>query len=135
MEGIFLFFFSSWNNWNGQKWWILDKGGREWVVGEEDSVLILLTLTHIVEYCMYCIYIISWRLEYYGVDLKTCLFERETSKDWMSYSHCWIKVSPRYVAKRINQDHDNQTPYYTNPWKCYWTIYLIDNNRTTPSKD
>ena len=36
---------------------------------------------------------------------------------------------------RINHNHDNQTPYYTTLWKCYWPIYLIDNNQTTPSKD
>ena len=58
----------------------------------------------------------------------------------LCHSHCRIKVSSKYEDKSWSWQsnpvlHDNQTPYYMTPWKCYWPIYFIDNNRTTPSKD
>ena len=58
----------------------------------------------------------------------------------LCHSHYRIKVSSRYEDKSWSWQlnlvlHDNQTQYYMTPWKCYWRIYFIDNNRTTPSKD
>ena len=58
----------------------------------------------------------------------------------LCHSHCRIKVSSKYEDKSWSWQlnlvlHDNQTQYYMTPWKCYWRIYFIDNNRTTPSKD
>ena len=75
--------------------------------------------------------------------------KRSKRRSKLCHSHCWIKVSPRYEDKSWSWQsnpvlHDNQTLYYMTPWKtlyymtpwkCYWPIYFIDNNRTTPSKD
>ena len=95
----------------------------------------------LVKSCGYCSCTACWgKRREKKKEGKRKNLKRSKRRSKLCHSHCWIKVSPRYEDKSWSWQsnpvlHDNQTLYYMTPWKCYWPIYFIDNNRTTPSKN